>query len=57
MLKQLISELNLELDNFYEYSSPPIYNIRTKYNLDEEEKGLTTLQLMSLGLQIMKFIE
>lgn len=51
MLRQLISELNLELDNFYEYSSPPIYNIRTKYNLDEEEKGLTTLQLMNLGLQ------
>ena len=51
MMKELIQELGLELEDFYEYSCPPLENIRTLYDLDDSEKGLTTLQLFNLGLQ------
>ena len=50
-MKELIQELGLELEHFYEYTSPPLKNIKTIYNLDESEKGLTSLQLFNLGLQ------
>ncbi len=51
MMKELVQELGLELEDFYEYSCPPLENIRTLYDLDDSEKGKTTLQLFNLGLQ------
>lgn len=53
VMKELIQELYLELEDFHEYSCPPLGNIRTIYNLDESEKGLNSLQLFNLGLQRM----
>ncbi|MBI2831218.1 MAG: FAD-dependent oxidoreductase [Chloroflexi bacterium] len=50
VIGRLIEELRLETEPFPEYSSPPVTERRTTYNLDESERNLNALELFTLGI-------
>ena len=50
-MKKLIEDLGLETEHFHEYSGPSLHDIPLTYDLDENEKGLTILELISLTIQ------
>ncbi len=51
MTGKLIQDLGLETETFHEYSCPTIQNRRTIYNLEEYEKELTTIDLVTFAIQ------
>ncbi len=51
MLGNLIEELGLETEPFPEYSSPPVVQRRTVYDLAPGEQELTALELMQVAIQ------
>jgi len=51
LIKKLIHDLELETEHFNEYSGPSLNNMPLTYDLGENEKGLTILELIRLAIQ------
>ena len=51
LMKKLIEDLSLETEHFHEYSGPSFNNQPLTYDLDDNEKGLTILELISLAIR------
>ncbi len=51
ILGKLIQELNLKVERFHEYNTPPITYRQTIYKLNDDEKDLNALSLIKLAIR------